>query len=73
MNPLPTTVKEFALACENLSSDEIYHLFEDEIRIKNPKLHSEIYACADPGDSEPFRDACYHLGVKYNIRSLILY
>jgi hypothetical protein len=70
---VPDTVEEFAKACEGLSNDQIYDLFENIIRIHRPKLHSEIYSWSDPEGNEPFRAACDAIGHHYNIQSLMEY
>jgi hypothetical protein len=64
------TTKEFALACKDLTANEIYELFEDDI---SDDLRDAIYAAADPKSPEPCRSAMIKLGNKHDIQSLIDY
>jgi hypothetical protein len=64
------SMRRFALACQNLSSDDIYLLFEDEI---TQDLRDEIYATFWSISPEPTRAALRQLGERYDIVSLQKY
>ena len=73
---LPDTIPEFAEACRGLTFDQLVELFEDEIRVQKPLLHSAIYHMSpkSPYDvPEPCREAFNEIGRLYNIKSLIEY
>jgi len=60
----------FAKACKNLSSEQIYELFESVI--ENP-LRAEILNVADTNTPEPVRCALNKIGTYYEVPSLIKY
>lgn len=64
------TIAEFAAACSDLTSEQIFSLFEYKI---SDELRNEILALSTPGESEPCREALYKIGVKYSVYSLIKY
>jgi len=65
------TVQEFAEACRNLSSEEVYELFEDNI---TPELRDEIYdTYSDVDCLEPTRQALNAIGANFAVGSLIEY
>ena len=61
------TVAEFAAACETLSSDEIYELFEDDI---SQELRDRIYSFSEIDTPEPVRSALNGIGIIYHVQSL---
>jgi len=65
-----TTIKQFAEACRNLSNEQIYDLFEDEI---SQQLRDKIYAWSDEDVSEPVRQALNRIGREYSVLSLADY
>jgi hypothetical protein len=70
MNTL-NTLKSFALACTNKSSDEIYDLFEFDV---SNSLSDTIYnSVAHINTDEPVRTALNAIGIAYNVQSLINY
>ncbi len=67
---IPTTIAEFAEACKDLSNEEIYCLFEEDI---SQDLRDSIYCYSSIGCNEPCRDALIKIGTQYSIQSLIDY
>ncbi len=67
---IPTTIAEFAEACKDLSNEEIYCLFEEDI---SDELRDKIYDLAEKDCNEPCRDALIKIGTQYSIQSLIDY
>ena len=65
-----TSIQQFAEACKNKSSDEIYDLFEHEL---SRELRDEIYDCSNDDTPEPARSAFNNIGQMFNIESLIEY
>ncbi len=63
------TIAEFAAACDKLTHEEIYELFEDDISVE---LRNDIYAYAEMC-AEPVRNALNKIGMQYSIQSLIDY
>lgn len=70
VHPTPDTIPEFVAACADLTSDEIFILFEHEI---SPALRDAIYLMAPSDCNEPFRAACEELGRVYHVHSLLTY
>ncbi len=66
----PTTIREFAEACNFLSHEEIYTLFEFAI---DDELRDEIYTTFQSDGPEPVRAAFNEIGRQYNILSLLAY
>jgi hypothetical protein len=64
------TIADFAEACKTLESDEIYNLFEFDIR---DELRSEIISQAAHDAEEPVRSALENIGLQYSVQSLIDY
>ncbi len=67
---LPKTIWEFAQTARNMSNEDIYILFEDDI---DKELQASIYGMADPSSPEPCRAAMEAIGYAYDIQSLINY
>lgn len=65
-----TTVEQFAQTCATLTNDDIYDLFENKL---SDDVRTEISTYSDVDTPEPFRSACYNIGVKFNVQSLIDY
>jgi hypothetical protein len=65
-----SNLKAFALACNKLSSDQIYDLFEHSIE---KYLRNEILNLADQSSPEPVRSALITIGKFYEVPSLINY
>lgn len=62
------TLQKFALACRNLTGDEIYELYESRSdRLKDVILN---YGTGPNTDPEPVRYALNYLGMMYNVMSL---
>jgi len=64
------TVQQFATSCKDLSSDEIYELFEDNTA---ENLQERILAFADFNTPEPVRSAINNLGKHCDVQSMIDY
>jgi hypothetical protein len=64
------SMQQFAEACKDLSSDQIYILFEDEI---TQTLRDEITCTFWSTSHEPVRAALHQLGERYCIVSLQAY
>jgi len=64
------TVEDFATACIQLTSDEIYNLFEYDTP---DALRDEIYDYSDPQNPEPARQAFNEIGRRYSVQSLAQY
>jgi len=66
-----TTVAQFAEACKQLDSEEIYQLFEFDL---SEDVRDAIYAIADnPNAAEPAREAFNAIGLQFNVKSLVDY
>lgn len=63
-------LKAFAIACNKLSSDQIYDLFEHKVE---NHLRNEILNLADQNSNEPVRCALITIGKFYEVPSLINY
>ena len=67
----PQCIAQFAQACKDLTNDQIYNLFEYEIK---QELCEDIYdKYSTSKDNEPMRAAMNRIGAKYNIESLKSY
>ena len=54
------TIKDFCVRINELDQiDNTYFVFEDDC---TEQLRDQIYNLVDDSNSEPFRDAMYHLG-----------
>ena len=61
------SMRDFAMSCSTLTSDEIYKLFEYEL---SQELRDEIYNTFWSDSQEPARAALRQLGIRYCIKSL---
>jgi hypothetical protein len=65
---IPDTVAKFAEICKQLSSDDIYELFEYRI---SDSVRNEIFALsAEKTSPEPVRLRLNMLGEKYDVQAL---
>ena len=64
------TVAQFAAVCQNLSSDGIYELFENEI---SEILRDRILGWSLSDSAEPVRDALNRIGRMTGVESLEKY
>ena len=64
------TVTDFATACEQLTTSQIYELFENDIA---DELRDTILSIAPVDCSEPVRYALNALGDVYEVKSLTDY
>ena len=66
------SIHQFAQACQNLSNDDVYDLFEDGI---TQELRDEIYLTfwTKPDNPEPARSALRQMGYRYSVQSLMDY
>lgn len=62
--------REFAQACEGMSNEDIYELFEEII---SDKLRSKIYRKFWSFSPEPCRAAMIQLGARYCVQELLDY
>jgi hypothetical protein len=64
------TVADFAVACKQLTHEEIYELFEFDI---SQQLRDLIYMRAEDDTPEPVRSALNNIGYSFNVNSLKTY
>ena len=61
------TIAQFAEACEALSSDEIYELYENTI---SQELRNRVNSFSEIDTPEPVRSALNGIGMIYHVQSL---
>ena len=64
------SVAQFAAACKNLTHDQIYTLFEDDI---SQELRDRIYSYSEIDTPEPVRSALNGIGIQFNVNMLKYY